>query len=188
MKRGYSQNRPVHARNTVSDSVTLDLPLKPAPLTSAILIFAATSLLFVLSLYLGLPYLRHKGVSWFCTYNLVLVLPMSALVVLALLGYRSEGWPFRVLPMRDRFRLQRMDFCTWLWTGSLSVFMYGGRFAIFLSFGLALVVQSLKGGKIERTSCLAVPAALFSSCAGRPTPGRRPASHRYFPAGGTDVF
>jgi membrane protease YdiL (CAAX protease family) len=61
-----------------------------------------------------------------------------ALVMFALLAYRSGGRPFTKLAMRDRFRLQRMDFCTWLWTGSLSVFIYGGRFAVFVSFGLAL--------------------------------------------------
>jgi len=84
MKIGYSQNRTVNAPSPVSDSVTLDLPPKPAPLTSAIPIFAATSLLFFFNLYVALPYLRHKGVSWFCIYNLVLALPMFALVVFAL--------------------------------------------------------------------------------------------------------
>ena len=159
MKSGYSQNRTVNAPSTVSDSVTLDLPPRPAPLTSAILIFAATSLLFFFSLYVALPYLRHKGVSWFCTYNLVLALPMFALVVFALLAYRSEGRPFTALAMRDRFRLQRMDFCTWLWTGSLSVFMYGGHFAIFLSFGLAIVALIIEGRR-DRKSILTGAAAL----------------------------
>jgi hypothetical protein len=98
----------------------------------------------------GLPYLRHIGVSWFWTYNLVLALPMFALVLFALLAYRSEGRPFTWLAMRDRFRLRGMNFCTWLWTGSLSVFMYGGRFAIFLSFGLALaalIIEKRRDGK-----------------------------------------
>src|SRR5690242_19512479 len=65
---------------------------------------------------------------------------------------------FTALTMRDRFRLHRMDFCTWLWKGSLSVFMYGGRFAIFLSFGLAIVALIIEGGR-DRKSILTGAAA-----------------------------
>jgi membrane protease YdiL (CAAX protease family) len=144
MKSGSSQDRTLNPSCVVSASVTLDIPPRPAPLSSAVPIFAATSLLFFISLYVGLPYLRHKGVSWFWTYNWVLALPMFALVLFALLAYWSEGRPFTWLAMRDRFRLQQMDSCTWLWTGSLSVFMYGGRFAMFLSFGLAIIALTIE--------------------------------------------
>jgi hypothetical protein len=65
----------------------------------AVPIFAATSLLLFVSLNVGLPYLRHMWVSWFWTYNLVLALPMFALVLFALLVYRSEGRPFTCLAM-----------------------------------------------------------------------------------------
>jgi hypothetical protein len=46
------------------------------PLSTSVPIFAGTSLLFFFSLYVGLPYLLQKGVSWFSIYNLVLALPM----------------------------------------------------------------------------------------------------------------
>jgi hypothetical protein len=149
----------VNTPSTASNSETFELPPKPAPLKIAIPIFAATSLLFFFSLSVALPHLQHKGVSWFCTYNLVLALPMFALVVFALFAYGLEGRPFTALAMRDRFRLQRMDFCTWLWTGSLSVFMYGGRFAIFLSFGLATVALIVEKRR-DRKSILTGAAAL----------------------------
>ena len=122
-----------------SRSEPSDPALKPAPLSSSVPIFAGTSLLFFFSLYVGLPYLLHKGAPWFSIYNLVLALPMFVLLVIALLAYKSEGRPFTWRGVRDRFRLQRMDLCTWLWTASLSLFMYGGRIAIFLSFGLAVI-------------------------------------------------
>jgi len=97
MTGGYSQDRTLSPPRVVSAPVTPDLPPKPAPLSSAVPIFAATSLLFFVSLYVGLPYLRHEGVSWFWTYNLVLALPMFALVLFALLAYRSAKggscWP-----------------------------------------------------------------------------------------------
>ena len=87
---------------------------------------------------------------------------MFALVAFALLAYRLEGRSFTVLGMRDRFRLKRMDFCTWLWTGSLSVFMYGGRFAILLSLGLAIVALLLEHRRERKTILIgAAGLALF---------------------------
>jgi len=159
MKGGYSQDKTLSPLRAAPAPVTVDLPPKPAPLSSSVPIFAATSVLFFVSLYVGLPFLRHEGVSWFWTYNLTLALPMFALVLFALLAYRSEGRPFTRLAMRDRFRLQPMDFCTWLWTGSLSVFMYGGRFANFLSFGLAIVALSIEKRR-DHKSCGIGAAAL----------------------------
>jgi membrane protease YdiL (CAAX protease family) len=125
--------------HATSRSEPSGLALKPAPLSTSVPIFAGTSLLFFFSLYVVLPYLVHKGLHWFSIYNLVLALPMFVLLAIAFLAYRGEGRPFIWSDVRDRFRLQRMDLCTWLWTASLSVFMYGGRIAIFLSFGLAVV-------------------------------------------------
>jgi Type II CAAX prenyl endopeptidase Rce1-like len=116
-----------------------DPSLKPAPLVVAVPIFAATSLLFFFSLYVALPYSRKQGLSWFATYNLTLALPMFGLVFAALLAYRAECHTFTWLAVRDRFRLQKMDPCSWVWTAALSVFMYGGRFAILIAFGLAFV-------------------------------------------------
>lgn len=138
------------------------LRLKPAPLSSAVPIFAATSLLFFFSLYLELPWLRHKGVSWFSAYNLVLALPMFILLVLALSAYKAEGRAFTWLAMRDRFRLQRMDLSTWLWMGSLSVFMYGGRMALFLSLGLAIVALTIEKRRDQKSIWMgSVSLALF---------------------------
>ena len=81
----------------------------------------------------------RKGVPWFLIYNLVLALPMFVLLAVALLAYKLEGRIFTWRAVQDRFRLWRMDLYTWLWAAALSVFMYGGRVAIFISFGLALI-------------------------------------------------
>lgn len=135
-----------------SHSDPSDLALKPAPLSRSVPIFAGTSLLFFFSLYVGLPYLHQKGVPWFSIYNLVLALPMFVLLAISLLAYKSEARPFTWSGVRGRFRLQRMDLCTWFWTGSLSVFMYGGRIAIFLSFGLAVVALIME----RRTDCKSI--------------------------------
>ena len=64
---------------------------------------------------------------------------MFVLLAVALLAYKLEGRIFTWRAVQDRFRLWRMDLYTWLWAAALSVFMYGGRVAIFISFGLALI-------------------------------------------------
>jgi hypothetical protein len=149
-----------------SRSKPCDPALKPAPLSSSVPIFAGTSLLFFFSLYVGLPYLLRKGVSWFSIYNLVLALPMFLLLAVALLAYKSEGRIFTWHAVQDRFRLRRMDLCAWLWAAALSVFMYGGRIAIFISFGLAVIALIMEKRTDYRgiwTGASAVALFLFLS-------------------------
>jgi hypothetical protein len=127
-----------------------DPPLTAAPLRLAVPIFMATSLLFFFSLYLGVPYLRRAGASWFTIFNLVLAVPMFILVLATFIAYRSEGRPLVWEAMRDRLRLQRMDLAAWIWAAALSIFMYGGKFSVALAFGLAFVAltsEKHRGGK-----------------------------------------
>ena len=68
------------------DSKTLTI--KAAPLHVSILLFSAfsaSSLVFFLTLYILLPRLRAANASWFAVYNIVLVLPMLALLGVAIL-------------------------------------------------------------------------------------------------------
>src|ERR1700733_14990204 len=97
------------------------LPISPAPVYQAAIIFSATSLLFFASLYVLLPLLRVHDISWFTTYSLVLAAPMFLLVAFAFLAYHLEGRRLRWPDVRDRFRLQRMSLDTWLWTAALTV-------------------------------------------------------------------
>ncbi len=105
---------------------------------------AASSLLFFLALYVALPALRHAGVSWFATFNLVLALPMALLGVAALVACRLEGYPLSWPALRDRLRLGRPDAGTWLWTVALSVFMYGGLWSSAVTFVLALCAVAVE--------------------------------------------
>jgi membrane protease YdiL (CAAX protease family) len=121
----------------------LSPPVKPAPVYEAVIVFAATSLLFFACLYLLLPWLKLHHVSWFTTYNLVLAAPMFMLVGCAFVAYHLEGRRFRWPDVRDRFRLQRMSLDTWLWTAGLTIFMFGGRYASLAAFILALMALGL---------------------------------------------
>src|SRR5437773_2286803 len=85
-----------------------------------LVVVAASSLLFFLALYVGLPALRQAGVSWFATFNLVLALPLGLLGAAALVDCRLEGYGLSWPALRDRLRLGRPDTSTWLWTVALS--------------------------------------------------------------------
>jgi CAAX prenyl protease-like protein len=111
------------------------LKLKPAPLRVAVPIFAATSLLFFLTLSILLPALRNRDVSWFTTFNLVLALPMLLLLFAA---FALEGRCFKWGGVRDRFRLGRIEVSTVFWTAALSVFMFGGQNFIYIAFVLTV--------------------------------------------------
>jgi membrane protease YdiL (CAAX protease family) len=130
---------------------TSEVPgISPAPVSIALPLFAASSTLFFLALYVGLPILRRAGVSWFVTFNLVLVLPMSLLGAAALAGCRLEGRPFSWPALRDRLRLRRPDLTTWLWTLALSAFMYGGRWFFAVAFVGALAAAAAEEGGMRR--------------------------------------
>src|ERR1700730_6240233 len=124
-------------------SVTV-APIPPARLPVVVAFFAASSLLFFFMLYVVLPALLRAGVSWFAAFNIVLVLPMALLLAAALVAYRLEDRPFVWPAVRDRFRLGRMSGMTWLWTVALSVFMYGGRFAIPITVAFAVIAIVLE--------------------------------------------
>ena len=83
--------------------------IKAVQLHVSIVLFSGSSLVFFLTLYILLPRLRAENMSWFTIYNLVLVLPMLALVGAALIGYKSEGHPFVWSLLQSRLRLKGMN-------------------------------------------------------------------------------
>ncbi len=121
---------------------------------------AASSLLFFLALYVGLPALRQAGASWFAAFNLVLALPTGLLGAAALVACRVEGYPVSWPALRDRLRLGRPDPSTWLWTAALAVFMRGGPWSSPLAFVVALAAAAVGRGD-EGLGKWAVGLALF---------------------------
>ena len=118
-------------------------PIPPIPLYQAIFVFAATSLVFFVFLYVLLPLLRRHNVSWFACFNLTLAAPMFLLVACALLAYAWEGNPLRWHDLRDRFRLRRMGLSSWIWTVGLAIFMFGGRYSSLVAFACVLFALGL---------------------------------------------
>jgi hypothetical protein len=128
------------------------------------MIFAATSLLFFVCLYVVLPSLRHLKTNWFVCFNLVLAMPMFVLVGLAFRAFQHEGYPLRWPVFRDRFRLGMMDVSSWIWTASLAVFMFGGRYADLMAVCGAFVAIALDHNLTRRPKFqLAALVAVFVS-------------------------
>ncbi len=118
---------------------TSEASAPPASPRQAVLIFAATSLLFFACLYVALPFLRQRNTTWFVCFNLVLALPMFLLVGCAFLAYAHERRPWRWPALRDRFRLRMMGLCSWIWTVGLAIFMFGGRYADLIALFVVFV-------------------------------------------------
>ena len=136
--------------------------LAPASPLQAAVIFAATSLLFFACLYVALPFLRQMKTSWFVCFNLVLALPMFSLVGCALWAYKHEGHPLRWPVLRERFRLGRMGFSSWIWTAGLAIFMFGGRYADLMALFVALVAIAVDREMTrQRKFRMAVVVAVF---------------------------
>jgi len=124
--------------------------IRPASIYVALVLFSATSILFFFCLYVILPLLKEAGVSWFLSYNIVLVLPMALLLIAAFIGYRAEGLPYSWPLIRQRFRLQPMKASAWLWAVALSIFMYGGKFSIMIAFAFGICAGVVEGRNNQR--------------------------------------
>ncbi|HEX9892448.1 MAG TPA: CPBP family glutamic-type intramembrane protease, partial [Gemmatimonadales bacterium] len=95
------------------------MPLAPLGWLGSILLFGIPSLVFTFFLFVVLPAVAARGASPFVTFHAGFVLPLLLMLIAALVGYRLEGRPWSWAGIRDRFRLQRPDRTTWLWTAGL---------------------------------------------------------------------
>jgi membrane protease YdiL (CAAX protease family) len=94
---------------------TKPMPLKPLPLWLALLFFGIPSLLFRVSLYTGIPFLLGTGMSQFGAKLICTFIPLSLLLIAALVGYSLEGNVFSWQVFKERFRLHSFPGKAWLW-------------------------------------------------------------------------
>ena len=158
--------REIKEHDVLSSCSTGASQLTPAPLRVAVPIFAATSLVFFFALYLVLPALRNRAFPWFAIYNIVLVLPTVLLVFAALVAYALEGRSFTWAGVRERFRLGKMESACWFWTAALSIFMFGGRYALYIAFALtvpAVLIETSSRPRVSSRWLLGIAAYLAGS-------------------------
>jgi membrane protease YdiL (CAAX protease family) len=101
--------------------------MKPASWLATTLLFGVPAVIFAFLFHRLGPYLWRQGISWWCIFHLLLVLPLALMLVAALLGaaidLRSVSWN----GLRERLRLSAPSGVAWLWAAALSGFMYGGN-------------------------------------------------------------
>ena len=116
---------------------------RPLSLPRALLYFGVPGLTYFLFVWVGIPALTAAGLSEFAAFLWALLIPSALLLVAALVGLRSEGWPLAGSSLRQRFRYRRMSRREWLWTGGATV-------VVMLGFGLltAITNQLIDNGLI----------------------------------------
>jgi len=107
--------------------------MKPAGWGGTALLFGVPALIFVFLFHWLGPDLWGQGTSWWRIFHLLLVLPLTLMLISALLGaaidLRSMSWT----SVRQRLRLSVPGGTIWLWAAALSGFMYGGNWADLLA-------------------------------------------------------
>ena len=97
---------------------------RPMPLGMALFYFGIPAAVVIFIVYFVMPFLAARNVHIFFNYLLVYAtVPMLALIAASIIAYRREGnamsWP----EFKNRFRLNKMDGKSWLWTIDLTIFM-----------------------------------------------------------------
>jgi membrane protease YdiL (CAAX protease family) len=107
----------------------------PAGWLASGLLFGVPALVFALLFHVVGPALQRSGLSWWVLFHLLLVLPLAALLLAALLaGCRAaRGGP----ALLGYLRLSPPGLAACLWGGALAGFMYGGALADSLAVILA---------------------------------------------------
>jgi membrane protease YdiL (CAAX protease family) len=116
--------------------------LKPLPLPLALLYFGIPALIFVLCVYILIPFFMAQGMTEFISYSLALMIPLILMLIASLVALRFEGYAITWTSIKERFRLRKMDRTDWVWTVvSFLIVMIGA--GIFGVLGQLLVTRGL---------------------------------------------
>jgi membrane protease YdiL (CAAX protease family) len=89
-------------------------------------LFAVPSIVFFLLFHFAGPRLWNWNSSWWRIFHVLLILPLTLMLLAALVGAAldvgSTSWGL----IAERLRLTKSDLTVWLWAGALSGFMFGG--------------------------------------------------------------
>ncbi len=102
---------------------------KPIRLWQAVLLFAFTSALIGLGVYVGIPALMGAGLSFLQAYLIGFYAPFAVIFALAIIAFRLEPGAHSWSVFVGRYRLNRMTGRDMIWTAALLVIgvgAYGG--------------------------------------------------------------
>lgn len=139
-RRGTGIRRSAPLRTDFAE--TRPRPVRPLTLRHALLYFGVPGLVFFACVWFGIPALTKAGLSEFAAYLWALLIPLVLMLVAALVGLRSEGWPLTRSSLRERFRYQPMTRRDWLWTGGAAVLALLG-YGVFTAISALLIQNGL---------------------------------------------
>jgi membrane protease YdiL (CAAX protease family) len=89
--------------------------LKPIALWKAVCLFAATSGLIFLGLYVAIPRVIERGLTFLQAYLLFFYAPFMVILLIAIIAFRAESGSITWNGFIQRYRLNRIDKKTWIW-------------------------------------------------------------------------
>lgn len=95
------------------------MPLTPLGWLGSILLFGVPCLVFTLFLFVLMPAVVAGGATQFQGFHAGFMAPLALMLAAAFVAYRLEGRALTWDGVRERFRLERPDRGTWLWTAGL---------------------------------------------------------------------
>ena len=135
-RNGRATSPPIRTSTAPASVEVGPQPYRPLPLWQALLYFGVPGLTFFLFVWVGIPALTDLGLSEFAAFLWAVLVPSALLLVAAVVGLRSEGWPLTRSSLRQRFRYRGMTRREWLWTG-------GALLVVMLGFGLLTAISNL---------------------------------------------
>ncbi len=108
--------------DSVSDTSAAPYSVSPLPAWKALLLFAFASATVTAGIYLLIPALQARGLTFLASYLISFYPPFVALFLLALVLYRLEGNSATWAAFRRRYRLTPVRGRTWFWIAGLVVF------------------------------------------------------------------
>lgn len=99
-----------------------NVEIRPMPLWLSIFSFGIPAAFYTFTIYIAMPYLNKKGIPLIINFFIGMVSPLMLLLVASLLGYKIEGNQASWGSLKKRFRLNRMNTNTWIWTACLTLF------------------------------------------------------------------
>jgi membrane protease YdiL (CAAX protease family) len=146
----------------------MDIQLKPLSLPKAALLFAVPSAIITWALFVGIRLLTEAGWAPFSIVLAVLVAPLAAMFVAALVAYRWEGNPWTWERFRTRMRLQALrGSSAWLWTLALTVLFIpiGTKIIYPVALALAALAVLKEGTRGKRALTMIVVMGGFVTLA-----------------------
>lgn len=93
--------------------------IKPVSFFASIAIFAASFALIFLALYVVIPGMMQAGIPFMVGYLIFFYLPFFLIFITAFLLLKAEGRKLSWSVIKSRYRLNKIDRKTWMWTAGL---------------------------------------------------------------------